>query len=72
MIARESNGAICVEWSASAFADAVIWCLENPAEAIAMGARGREWVKDNRTYSKIAADVHRELVRIVAARGAVE
>jgi glycosyltransferase involved in cell wall biosynthesis len=67
MIAEQSGGAICVEWSATAFADAIIWCLDNPAESFAMAARGRAWVKANRTYDTIAGTVYERLNAIVAA-----
>jgi hypothetical protein len=70
MIAEQSQGAICVEWSAKAFADAIIWCLDNPAEASAMALRGQEWVKQTRTYDRIGAQVYQRLVSIVESRKA--
>src|SRR5690606_33670650 len=44
MIAQESQGALSVEWSPQAFADAILWCLDNPGEAREMGRRGRQWI----------------------------
>lgn len=68
MIAEQSKGAICVDWSAKAFAQAVIWCLDHPDEAAAMAARGRVWVKANRTYDTIGAQVHQRLLSILSKR----
>ena len=68
MIAEQSKGAICVEWSAKAFADAIIWCLEHPDQAAEMAARGRAWVKATRTYDKLGALVLDRLRSIIAQR----
>jgi glycosyltransferase involved in cell wall biosynthesis len=68
MIAEQSKGAICVGWSAKEFADAVVWCLDNPQEAAAMASRGHEWVKRHRTYETIGNEVYQRMTAIVAAR----
>ena len=67
-IAQASRGALTVEWSPEAFADAILWCLDHPEEAREMAARGREWVRGHRTYERIADMVHQELMRIVLER----
>jgi ABC-type nitrate/sulfonate/bicarbonate transport system substrate-binding protein len=68
MIAEQSQGAICVAWSAKAFADAIVWCLDHPQQAADMAARGREWVKATRTYDKIGAAVYDRLQSIISRR----
>jgi glycosyltransferase involved in cell wall biosynthesis len=65
MIARESEGALTVPWSAQDFADAILWCLDHPQEARAMGLRGRAWVQAHRTYDRLADMVYRKLVEVV-------
>ncbi|MGE0316114.1 MAG: glycosyltransferase [Lautropia sp.] len=65
MIAKACDGARISDWSAQGFADAIVWCLANPADARAMGLRGREWVRAHRTYDRLADLVHARLVEIV-------
>ncbi len=67
MIADESQGAITVEWSAQAFADAIVWCLDHPEDARQMGLRGRAWVAEHRTYDRLGNLVHDKLASIVNA-----
>ena len=43
----------------------MIWMLDNPDEAIAMGRKGPEWVKANRTYSIIAGLVYQQYQKVV-------
>jgi len=57
-IIADSGGGLCVTWSPEAFADAIVRLLQNPEEALVMGARGPAWVAANRTYDKLAAQVH--------------
>jgi glycosyltransferase involved in cell wall biosynthesis len=65
LIIAESGGGICVEWSAEAFADAILTLLDDPESAEAMGRAGRRYVAGHRTYSVVAPTVaakYRELV----------
>jgi glycosyltransferase involved in cell wall biosynthesis len=66
LIARECDGARIVEWSPEGFAEGILWCLDHPVEAAEMALRGRQWVLENRTYDRLAAQVHREFKRIVS------
>jgi len=66
MIADLSDGAMIVERTAEAFADAIIWCLDHPEEARAMALRGRGWVQENRTYDRLADLVYGQIVRVLA------
>jgi glycosyltransferase involved in cell wall biosynthesis len=65
LIIADSQGGICVEWSAENFAAAILKLLNDPDAAEEMGRRGREYVRKNRTYAVVApavADVYRELM----------
>lgn len=57
VIIAESQAGFCVEWSAKAFADAIVTLLDDPASAERMGARGREYVRTHRVYPVIARGV---------------
>lgn len=57
-ILAESGAGLCVPWGVESFADAICELLDNPDKAQAMGARGPAWVAANRTYDKLAAQVH--------------
>jgi glycosyltransferase involved in cell wall biosynthesis len=53
-VISESGAGLCVEWGSDEFAEAIVWILEHPVEAEAMGAKGPTWVAANRTYPIIA------------------
>lgn len=67
LVLEESGGGICVAWDEVAFALAIVRLLESPQLAAEMGERGRRYVANQRTYSRIADAVDRQL-RAVAAR----
>lgn len=54
LVIEQSGGGWCVEFSAKAFATAIVECLNDPHEARQRARRGREWVSANRSYSAIA------------------
>ncbi|MGZ8270519.1 MAG: glycosyltransferase family 4 protein [Methylophilus sp.] len=56
-IIEASGAGLCVPWGVQAFADAMIWMLENPDQAEQMAKKGPDWVRKNRTYSVIAENV---------------
>lgn len=66
VIIAESGAGICVEWSASAFADAITTLLDDPDKAEAMGARGRDYVREHRIYPVIAPRVAEQYRRLFA------
>jgi glycosyltransferase involved in cell wall biosynthesis len=66
MIVEKSGGALVVDWTPEAFADAIIWCLDHPVEAEAMARRGREWVREHRTYDRLGDFVYRRLQQVLA------
>ncbi len=53
-IIQESGAGLCVEWSAEAFANAIIQLISQPEQSTKMGQLGPGWVKQNRSYERIA------------------
>jgi len=47
-----------VPWGIESFAEAILELLDHPEKARALGARGPAWVAANRTYDKLAEQVH--------------
>jgi glycosyltransferase involved in cell wall biosynthesis len=66
-IIKESGAGLCVNWGVQEFAEAMIWMLEHPKEAEAMGAKGPAWVSAHRTYTIIAENVWRKYQEILSA-----
>lgn len=64
IILSESGAGLCVEWSARAFADAILEMLNDPAAAEAMAARGRAYVREHRIYPVVAPPVAAEYARL--------
>ncbi|MGV3583170.1 MAG: glycosyltransferase [Methylophilus sp.] len=64
-IIEASGAGLCVPWGVQAFADAMIWMLENPDQAEQMAKKGPDWVRRNRTYSVIAEGVWQVYQRIL-------
>lgn len=62
LVIAESSGGVCVPWEESAFANAIVDILRDPAAARDMGIRGRRWVQENRTNS-LMADVVESIYR---------
>ena len=55
-----SGGGICVPYEETAFACGLVWLLEHPEEAKAMGAKGRRFVEKNRS-TQVLADLLEEV-----------
>jgi glycosyltransferase involved in cell wall biosynthesis len=64
-IIKESGAGVYVGWGVREFVEAMIWMLEHPEEAEAMGAKGPAWVVANRTYPIIAETVWRRYQSIL-------
>ncbi len=65
LIISESGAGLCLPWDETAFADGIVDLLQNPDKAATMGRKGRLWVEQNRTNSKMADIVesrYRELL----------
>ena len=70
-IIAESGAGYCVEWSAEAFAAAILRLLDDPAAAERLGERGRDYVRRHRIYPVVAPNVIAEYRRLLGtARGA--
>jgi glycosyltransferase involved in cell wall biosynthesis len=68
-ILREARAGVCVPWAPRHFARAVRWMMRrSAAERAAMGVRGRAWVESNRTYARIADEVERTCLDVIARR----
>jgi glycosyltransferase involved in cell wall biosynthesis len=66
-ILEQSGGGILVPFTPEAFAKAIIYLLDNPAQAAEMGKRGREWVKQNRSYEILGRQLEQYYVEVINA-----
>jgi glycosyltransferase involved in cell wall biosynthesis len=70
LILRQSRAGLCVPWSARHFARAVRWLmLRKGTQLDRMRENGRRWVKEHRTYSRIADEVEQKYLALLQARG---
>jgi glycosyltransferase involved in cell wall biosynthesis len=53
VILNQSGGGISVPWDLTAFTDAAVRLLNDPDECRRMGALGRQWARQNRTYTRL-------------------
>lgn len=58
ILIHESGGGICVQYDATAIAGAVSRLIDNPHEREKMGANGRRYAEDNRSYLEIGRRVY--------------
>jgi glycosyltransferase involved in cell wall biosynthesis len=63
-VLEESAAGYCVPYDERAFADAVISLLAHPDTSRQMGARGRQYVREHRSYPSIAAALESRLLDI--------
>lgn len=64
-IMAECGAGLCVEWAASAFADAMLQLACDPDDAERRGRLGPPWVRTHRTYPIIAQRLWRVYQRLV-------
>jgi len=64
-ILTKSGGGFAVKYDEKEFADSISWLLSHPEEAKEMGKRGREWIKKNRTYEKLAKNLEQKYYEII-------
>lgn len=64
-ILKDSGAGYCVEWSAEAFAQAIVKLLAEPEKAEEMGAAGRAYVREHRIYPVIAKQVAAQYGRLL-------
>jgi len=54
MVISESGAGLCLPWDETAFANGIVALLQHPRRATNMGHKGRKWVEQNRTNSRMA------------------
>jgi glycosyltransferase involved in cell wall biosynthesis len=60
LVIQNSGGGYCVPWDEQEFANAIVRLLNDPDTARMMGERGRRYVAEHRSYTKIADLVERQ------------
>lgn len=55
LVIGASGGGLCVEMTEAAFAEATVSLLQEPDICRALGRRGRRWVAENRSYTKLGS-----------------
>lgn len=63
MMFKESGGGVAVPWDVAEFADAIVSLLRDPERGRSMGERGRRWVLEHRTYTRLTEYLERILER---------
>ncbi len=56
-VIEKSGAGICVPWDATAFSEAIVYLLTNKEAAQKMAAKGPDYVKKNRTYDILSAEL---------------
>lgn len=64
---KESGAGLCVPWGAGDFSDAILQLLNDPEMAEAIAAKGPDWVRENRTYDRIARQVMARYLSLISA-----
>lgn len=64
-ILSESGAGICTAYDEKEFADAVLWLLQHPEEARAMGRRGRRYIEEHRSYDILAQKIEGAYSKLV-------
>ena len=73
LVIEQSGAGLCVPWGAEPFAAAVAQIFGmSPTERLSLGQRGRDWVEQHRTYSKIADRVEGKYLSLLDRRGEME
>ena len=65
LVIEQSGGGICVSYDEKEFARAIVYLIDHPEEAVAMGQRGRAYVEKHRTYTEIAEKVNKKFKEIL-------
>jgi glycosyltransferase involved in cell wall biosynthesis len=67
LVLRQSKGGICVPWRSRYFARAVAWMARlNSEQRRDIGARGRQWVKENRSYERIGTMLEQKYLSLLS------
>jgi glycosyltransferase involved in cell wall biosynthesis len=70
LILRESRAGVCTPWGARHFARSIRWLMrQNDAARREFGLRGRAWVEQHRTYTRIADEIEKAYLQLLPAAG---
>jgi len=61
----QTGGGLCVPLTAAGFADGILALLDDPAQAAAMAARGREAIGGLRSYEVLASQLAAQYQRLL-------
>ncbi len=64
-VIRKSRGGVAVEYSETAFAEAIIQLLSDRNKREEMGKNGQKWVFKNRSYEKLSNDLEVKLSQLI-------
>jgi len=64
-ILEDCKAGLCVAWDEKEFAEAIIFLLENPKEAVKMGTTGCKYILSKRNYESLAGIVDRQMAAII-------
>jgi glycosyltransferase involved in cell wall biosynthesis len=67
-IIEESKCGLCVAYQEDAFAGAIIWLLNHPAESRIMGQRGRAYIEQHLAYASLGRQVLNEYAGLLGSR----
>jgi glycosyltransferase involved in cell wall biosynthesis len=62
---KQSKCGLLVNFTSESFADAMIKIFEDPLMADEMGKNGRKWLKENRSYEKIAKKLESKIFKLI-------
>ncbi len=65
LVIEESGGGLCVPYDENAFAEGILYLLNNPEKAKEMGRLGQHYVEANRSYDKIADMVEETYLQVI-------
>jgi glycosyltransferase involved in cell wall biosynthesis len=65
VILAESKAGICVPYNETAFAEAILYIINNQHIANEMGKKGRQYIKKKRNYKKTSSDVEKKIFSVL-------
>jgi glycosyltransferase involved in cell wall biosynthesis len=72
LVLRQSKSGICVPWGSRYFARAIAWMSKLSKEQRSqLGARGREWVKEYRSYERIGSKLEEKYLTLIGDSGSI-
>ena len=66
---QKSGGGLVVPYNKESFTNAIVELINNPNKRERMGANGRKWVAENRSYDKLAEKVEKAYLDLLNLRG---